>query len=110
ILIMLATGTLQACLDPATVTTTSAQMIYNRNKIKKSLDDAQITAQAYQKIYVYNDRYKNTNVSISTFNTVVLVAGQIPDPTYRKEIDQIVRNISGVTEVYNLTTLTEPSS
>jgi len=110
LIVITATFFLQSCVDPASMTTTGAQVVYNRNSWQKTLNDQTITTKAYQKIYVYNNRYKDTSISISTFNGVVLMTGQIPQPVERQEIESIVRNIPGTQEVYNLTSLSQPVS
>lgn len=101
---------LSSCTTGLSVATSGAQAVYNRHTLKKTIDDHYITMQANRKIYCDTDKYNNTNISFSTFNKKVLLTGEIPTLSERKEVEEIVKNIEGVERVYNLTTLSPPSS
>lgn len=86
-----------------------AQAVYNHHSIKKNLDENITTAKAYHKIYA-NGKFKNSNVSISTFNDVVLITGQVPNRLHQFEIAYLVRNIAGGRTVYDFTEPMNPCS
>lgn len=88
---------------------TGAQAAYNHHHIKKQLDENITTAKAYHQIYSA-DKYKNSNVSISTFNDAVLITGQIPSPLHKLEIAHLVKNVSGERKVYDYTEIVNPCS
>lgn len=99
-LLLIAISSLQGCVNAAV---TSAQVVYDRHNLKKSLDDHYITMQSYQKIYNNTPRYKDTAVSATTLNRVVLLTGQVQQPEQRIEIEKLIKEIPNVKEVYNLT-------
>src|SRR5688572_2964653 len=98
---------LQGCMNAAV---TSAQVVYDRHNLQKSLNDHYITMVAYKKIYNQTNRFKDTNVAFATFNGVLIMTGQVPTQQQRIEIEKIVRQIPDTDRVYNLTTLSQASS
>lgn len=100
---------LPAC-TPMDAASTSIQAIYNRYSLQKNLNDQYISMMAARKIYTENDRYKNTNISVATFNNEVLITGEVANQKQRQEIEQIVRSIADIKKLYNLTIIASPSS
>lgn len=98
---------LSGCADMAI---TGAQAVYNRHSLQKKFNDQYITMQAFKALNIDDDRFKETNISIATFNDEVLLAGQAPRPWQRKEAEKIVKNIPDVKRVYNLIAISNPSS
>lgn len=98
---------LPACMN---IATTGAQAVYNRHSIQKNLTDQYISMQAYQQLYEKTKQFKNTNISIATYNTEVLLAGQVPEAWQKDKAEAIVKNIPDVSEVYNLIAIASPSS
>lgn len=98
-------SSLASCMD---VAVTGAQAVYNRRTIQNSLNDNYITMRSNQVIYVETKRYKDTHVSIATFNNMVLLTGQTPKATEKDEIEQIVKKISKSKEIYNQITVAQP--
>jgi len=99
---------LQSCAMNAAVT--GAQAVYSRHNIQASLNDHYITMKAERAIYVDTDRFQDTSVSISSFNGVVLITGQVENAAQRVEIERIVRKIPGVREIHNVVILSKPVS
>lgn len=99
---------LQGCA--ASVASSGAQAIYNRHNITATLNDQYVTIRAERSLYLNTDRYKDTHVSTSSFNGVVLLAGQTPSAVQRNEIETIVKQIDGVDEVHNVITIAKPAS
>lgn len=98
---------LQGCVNAAF---TGAQAVYGRHGIQSSLNDQYIMLKAERAIYLDTNRFKNTNVSVSSFNGIVLIAGQVDTQAQRLQIENIVKNLPGVKEVHNVVTLSTPSS
>ncbi|HSW69734.1 MAG TPA: BON domain-containing protein [Gammaproteobacteria bacterium] len=101
---------LQSCAMNAAVT--GAQAVYNRHSIKSTLNDHYITMKSERKIYVDTDRFQNTNVSVASFNGVVLITGQVENTAQRLEIEDIVKNIPGasIREIHNAVILSNSAS
>jgi len=106
-LFLLSLVSLQGCVN---ATVSSAQAVYNRQNIQKTMNDQYITMQASHTLYDDTDRFKHTNISIATFNRVVLLTGQVPEPWQRAAVGKIVKNIPNVEEIYNQLTIAQPSS
>src|SRR5580704_3205166 len=76
------------------IAVSGAQAVYDRHSIQKKLDDNYTSMQAYRAIYLETDKYKNTNVSIATYNNPNIITAQTPKLGQKKEITQIVKNIA----------------
>ncbi|HSW94195.1 MAG TPA: BON domain-containing protein [Gammaproteobacteria bacterium] len=107
ILLLCAISLLQGCMNAAF---TGAQAVYGRHGIQSTLSDQTISMKAERAIYLDTSRFENTNVSVSCFNGVVLISGQVENNNQRQEIEAIVKKIPGVKEIHNATTLSSPSS
>lgn len=105
--IMVLACLLQGCMNAAV---SSAQAVYDRHNLQNSLRDRYIILMAERKIYLDTPQFNNTNVSVTSFNGIVLITGQVPKPTQRVEIEAIVKQIHGVHEIHNLLTIAGPSS
>lgn len=108
-LILLSTGILSACTAGGAAVT-GAQMVYDRHAFQKKLNDHYTTMQAYRSIYLDTNQYKNSHVTVSTFNDSLLVAGQVPSLQYKKEIHQLVEDIAEGRTVYNYLEIGKPIS
>ncbi len=107
VLIISLCSLLQSCFNAAA---TGAQAAYNHHSIKKSLDDRYITYQAYQKAFHDTHQFDKSNISIDTFNRQVLLTGQIPTKKQRQDLENVVKSIPNVEKIYNLTSISTPSS
>jgi len=107
ILLLSSTLFLQACMN---VATTGAEAAYNRHSLQNTFGDQHINFQIDHAIYWDSDRYKESNISIYTFNGVVLLTGQVPTKALHEELNRIIKNIPNVKEFYNETTVSPPSS
>lgn len=107
ILLVCLSGMLVACMNAAV---TGAQAVYSRHNIQASLNDHYIAMKAERTIYIDNNQFQNTNVSVSSFNGVVLITGQVSSHAERLEIENIVKKIPGVKEIHNMLTVSNRSS
>lgn len=98
---------LSGCMNMAA---TGAEAVYNRHTIQKNLNDQWVTMQVYHQLHFKSDDFKNANISITTFNNEVLLAGQTPQEWQRTRAEEIVKKLTGVNTVYNFLTLESPSS
>lgn len=109
-LILTTYSLLSSCMSATSATMTGAEAVYNRNALKKTLNDHYITMKATRAIYIDTDKYKDTHVSVSTFNNVVLLAGEVNTPNQKTAIENIVKKIKGIDELHNLITTSHSSS
>lgn len=94
----------------ANVAMSGASAVYNRHSIQKNFKDQYVTLQAYKALNVDSKKFKNANISISTFNGDVLLAGQTPEAWQSGQAEEIVKKIPDVGRVYNLMIVASPSS
>lgn len=99
---------LTACVYSAAVS--GAQVVYNRHSIQKNLDDNYTSMQAYHAIDTYGTIFKDTNITIATFNDSVLLAGQVHNTWQKEELEKIVQNVAGNRTIYNYLEIANPSS
>ncbi len=98
---------LQGCLN---VASTSAQAVYNRHNLEKNMIDQYITMKAYKAVKLKTNDFKDANISISTFNKEVLLAGQVPETWQKSRVEQLVRDIPNIERIYNMIHIESPSS
>lgn len=103
--VLIATG-LSGCMQ---VVSTGASTVYNRHSIQESLNDQLATFRAYQIIHKKQE-FLNTNVAITTYHGDMLVAGQVPEAWQRNKIDRLLRSVPDIDHIYNLLTISSPSS
>jgi len=108
LLALCSTGLLAACAYSAAVS--GAQVVYNRHGIQKNLDDQYTSLQAYHAINANDKTFKDTNITVATFNDSVLVVGQVPNAGQKETLQQIVQKIAGDRTVYNYLEISNPSS
>lgn len=98
---------LQGCMN---VASTGAQAIYNRHSLQKNINDQYINMQVSHELFFARTDFKNTNITISTYNSEVLLAGQVYYEWQRMKATEIAQNVKGVKHVYNTITVSSPSS
>ena len=104
--ITMITSLMSACA--ANVAVTGAQAAYNHKGLQKTAHDQYISMQA---THVLNrPRFKDTNIDIATVNGEVLLAGQAPEAWQKEEAEQRISQIDGVDHIYNMITLSAPTS
>ena len=74
------------------------------------IEDQAIELKAFRAIQADKELAKQTNISITSYNTAVLVTGESPLDEMREKIIATVTGIEKVTHVYNEITIAAPSS
>lgn len=93
------------------VAVTGAQVAYNHKNIQNQLNDHYITMRASQAINnMDKPTFADANISVSTVNGEVMLTGEAPQAWQKEEATRLVNEIPGVRKVYNLVTLSSPSS
>ncbi len=98
---------LSGCMD---VATTGAQVVYNRHKLQKNLQDQLITMHAFKALNYRTDQFNNANIAIATYHSEVLLAGQVPSSWQKIKAEQIIKGIPDIKEIHNLLRVSQPSS
>jgi osmotically-inducible protein OsmY len=94
-----------------TAVSSGASAVYSRHSIQKGINDQLASIRTYGAIYVnHKEDYKDTHITIATFNNVLLLTGQVSNPNQKLEINQLAKDESGAKEIYNFTTVEKPTS
>jgi osmotically-inducible protein OsmY len=102
---------IQGCVSAAiSGVSTGAQAAYNQHNLKNTFHDQSICMKVDHAIHWQTTAYKSSRVSVSTFNNIVLLTGQVPNADLRNKLMVIAKSIQGVNKVYNLTTVSSPAS
>lgn len=100
-------GLLAGCMNAAV---TGAQAVYNRHSLQKGFKDQATTFSAYRALERDTTSFKDANLSVTTFNGEVLLAGEVPLEWQKEEAERVIRNLPDVTQVYNLVQVASPAS
>jgi len=101
---------LQGCMPAAFVCGAAAggAVIYDNRLPKTILDDHNITYRAQSKINANRSLKEKAHVSVTTFNHIVLVVGQVPNAELKSKVETIVKSIPNVRIVYNEVNVAKP--
>jgi len=92
------------------VAMTGAQALYDHHNLQKQISNHYATLKAYHEMRLKNDDFKDTNLSISSFNNTMLITGQAPHAWQKQKIGTLVNKIADNREVYNFAEVTNPIS
>lgn len=101
-LLILATSSLTGCVPAAALVvgaTAGGAAIYDKRGVDQMFADRHVTQTAQN--LINNDRYLagQSNVSVATYNGVVLIVGQTPTPELRQRAYQLVASLRGVQSI-----------
>ncbi len=83
---------------------------HDRRTIGTVVDDQSIKIQIYKGISDDEELFDRSHISVTSYNHVVLIAGQTPTQQMKDRMQNIVKNVRGVREIYNELVLGEPTS
>lgn len=98
---------IQGCMQ---VASTGASCVYNRHGLEESFNDQYKTYCAYRALDKCPKDFKNTNISLTTYHGEILIAGQVPESWQRNKVETLVKSVPDIDRVYNLLTISSPSS
>ena len=93
---------LTGCMN---ATVTGAQAAYGRHSLQNSINDQCVNLRADHAIHWDTDHFKDMNISVATFNNIVLITGQVPNQTLHDELTKRVKDVARIDEIYNQTTI-----
>ena len=108
VLVIVSSLVLAGCTN---VAVTGAQAVYNHKNIQNSLNDHYIAMRAGQAINnMDKPTFADANISVAAVNGEVLLTGEAPQVWQKEEAAKLVSEIPGVKKIYNLVTISSPSS
>lgn len=81
---------------------TGAAIGRDSRSLQTMSDDVDIEFQASQKLHNDSVTAKGTNISVTSFNHIVLLVGQVPSEAVRVQAEADVQSVPKVRRVYNL--------
>lgn len=90
-----------------TAVTTSANAIYNRYSWESSISDYSLYLRA-QRAIDKTPAFVNNRITVSCYNRILLLTGQVDTENERRQAATIVSHIEGVTKVYNCLSVSAP--
>lgn len=111
LMIVLLALILQGCMPAAFVAgAATGTIIYDQRDTKTIFEDRNITFKIQNKFNSDSELRKNSHVTITTFNHIALLLGQVSDERLRDRAEEIVKSNSKVKLVYNEITVGKPIS
>lgn len=103
---------LQSCFFAAGAAAGAAAiaMVYDHRAIKLTLEDTAISNKIINKLKLYKDMWSNSHIEVTTFNHIVLLTGQTPNPEWRDIAFNIAKSTPDVDKTYNQITIEGPTS
>ncbi len=112
-LVLALTLSTQGCIFVAGAAAGAAgvAVVYDHRKLSKILADHNTDrAIETQMTATLPNLSTTSHISVNTFNKVVLLTGQTVDPAIRNKVDAIAHASPGVTHVYDMLTIQQPTS
>lgn len=99
--------TLSGCVAAAVLAgaTVGGSVIYDNRNVKTQMRDRQITSIAEYRIDNDEKLHDNSNISVATYNGVVLIVGQAQTQELKEYSTQLLASIKGVRKVFNEVTI-----
>lgn len=103
---------MQGCVPAAFVVGAAAggAVVYDNRDMQTIMQDRNLTFQAQQKIDQAPEFKDKANVSIATFNHIVLLVGQVPTEELRKKAEDIVKACGNSKVIHNEIVIDQPIS
>lgn len=109
LILLVQTSLLAGCVAAVVAGAASSLVVYDKRTISMVEKDARIF-HVLRSTLVPDPRFRNSRLIVSSFNQVVLLAGQTPDASLRRVAQQIAQQTPNVSRVYNEITIDYPLS
>lgn len=108
LILLLVSGMLTSCVA-FVVAGAAGMVVYDRRNVTTIESDARIFY-VVNKTIVSDPRFRDSHIVVSSFNQVVLLAGQTPTASLRVLAEKIAQKTPNVIRVYNEITIGQPTS
>lgn len=109
LIFVLISALLSSCVAVVVAGAAAGLVVYDKRSVSMLDNDARIFYQINNRIAA-DPKFHNSHIVISSFNQVVLLAGQTPVESTRTYAEQIARSTPKVVRVYNQITVQAPIS
>jgi len=110
LLIITIASLLQACAGAFVAGGTAVSAAHDRRSLGSFVEDQNIELKAYDMLSNNTEIDKNTNISVTSYNGIVLLSGQTPTPELRNLAEQLVRQVPQIRRIHNELSIAAPSS
>jgi len=108
---ILTTFIISGCAPALLVGTGAAvSAVHDRRTMGSFIEDQNIELKAQEAIYQDKELDKQSHISVTSYNGVVLMSGQTPTAEFRARAEDLVRGIEKVKTVHNELTIAAPGS
>jgi osmotically-inducible protein OsmY len=103
---------LQGCVGAAFVAGAAATgvIVNDRRSLSAVGDDEHIEHLTNLKLQADNDLYQRSHVVVSSYNRILLVAGQVPTDADKQRLMSHIQEVDRIKRIYNEITVSEPTS
>lgn len=108
--LLLAALLLNACAPVVIVGGTAVGAAHDRRTLGSFIEDQNIELKVFDALSKDQDLDKNSNISVTSYNGVVLLSGQTPSATMRSRAEEITRSIAKIKKIHNELTIASPST
>lgn len=84
--------------------------VYDHRTIAQRVDDTHQANKIAQKIHAVPALKNDCHIEVTTYDDIVLLTGQTPNPAWRAEAEEIAKRTPDVSRVYNALTIEGPTS
>lgn len=109
IVVVLLSALLTGCVAAVLVGAAGGLVVYDRRSVSMIERDARIFY-VVNKAIVTDPRFEDSHIVVSSFNEVVLLAGQTPTASLKVVAERIAKNTPHVKRVYNEIEIASPST
>ena len=101
LLILSIASLLQACAGAFIAGGAAVSAAHDRRSLGSFVEDQNIELKAYDLISNDPEIDKDSNISVTSYNGIVLLSGQAPTPESRNRAEQLVRQIPQIRKIHN---------
>jgi len=110
LIFLIVSSTIVGCAPAVIVGGSAINAAHDRRTLGSFVEDQNIELKAYDAISKDTDLDKQSHISVTSYNGVVLMSGQTPTAEMRAQAEDFVRSVEKVKKVHNELTIAAPSS
>ena len=110
LILSLITVLLNACAPAVIVGGSAVTAAHDRRTLGSFVEDQNIELKVYDAISKDHELETNSNISVTSYNGIVLLSGQTPNEAMRARAEQIARSVPKINKIHNELTIAQPNT